>query len=257
MNVKETLAELVRINSVSARSNLDIIKLLAARTEVAGLCARLLPYTDEQGVKKFNMVAVAPSTTRDDEVIELALVGHTDTVPFDADWAEALALTERAGKLYGRGACDTKAFIAAALTAIEQIDLAQLKRPLALVCTADEEIGCLGAKRLADAHALRARYSIVGEPTSLQPVRAGKGYCLAEVTIGGRERHLPRGAVDQPHCSGRGQIAGAATRRVRSALHDRQCRIDQWRHGQEHHRGSLSFHVGVAARAGPGSRARH
>src|SRR5947209_14947382 len=70
-----------------------------------------------------------------------------------------------------------------------QFDLAQLKRPLALVCTADEEIGCLGAKRLADARAFTARYSIVGEPTSLQPMRAGKGYFLAEITVGGREGH--------------------------------------------------------------------
>jgi acetylornithine deacetylase len=154
-----------------------------------GLCARLLPYTDERGVKKFNLLAVAPQQTADAALIELALVGHTDTVPFDPNWAEALALTERDGRLYGRGACDTKAFIAAALTALAQFDLARLKRPLALVCTADEEIGCLGAKRLANAKALRARYSVVGEPTSLQPVRAGKGYCLAEVTIGGREGH--------------------------------------------------------------------
>ncbi len=189
MSVVETLAELVRIDSVSAQSNLEIIKVLAARCEALGLCARMLPYTDEQGVKKFNLVAVALRTTNDDELIELALVGHTDTVPFDPAWAEALTLTERDGKLYGRGACDTKAFIAAALTALEQFDLKQLKRPLALVFTADEEIGCLGAKRLADARALRVRYAVVGEPTSLQPVRAGKGYCLAEVTIGGREGH--------------------------------------------------------------------
>jgi acetylornithine deacetylase len=189
MNVKQTLAELVRINSISANSNLEIIKLLAARVEALGLCARLLPYVDEQGIKKFNLIAVAPRTTNDDELIELALVGHTDTVPFDPDWTEALTLTERDGKLYGRGACDTKDFLAAALTALAQLDLAQLKRPLALVCTADEEIGCLGAKRLADAKAFGARYSIVGEPTSLQPVRAGKGYCLAEITVGGREGH--------------------------------------------------------------------
>ncbi|MFL6209432.1 MAG: acetylornithine deacetylase [Pyrinomonadaceae bacterium] len=189
MNVKQTLAELVRINSISANSNLEIIKLLAARAEALGLCARLLPYVDEQRVKKFNLIAVAPRETKDDELIELALVGHTDTVPFDPAWTEALTLTERDGKLYGRGACDTKAFLAAALTALAQFDLAQIKRPLALVCTADEEIGCLGAKRLADAKAFGARYSIVGEPTSLQPVRAGKGYCLAEITVGGREGH--------------------------------------------------------------------
>jgi len=121
--------------------------------------------------------------------VELALVGHTDTVPYEATWAEALALTEREGKLYGRGACDTKGFIAAALTAVGQIDQASLRRPLALVFTADEEVGCLGAKRLAESGALAARYAVVGEPTSLQPMRAGKGYCLAEVRVGGREGH--------------------------------------------------------------------
>ena len=189
MNVKQTLAELVRVDSVSAHSNLEIIKLLAARAEGLGLCARLLPYTDAQGVEKCQLVAVAPRATEETDVIELALVGHTDTVPFDPNWAEALTLTERGGRLYGRGACDTKAFLAAALAALAQFDLTQLKRPLALVCTADEEIGCLGAKRLAEAKALRARYAVVGEPTSLRPVRAGKGYCLAEVTVGGREGH--------------------------------------------------------------------
>lgn len=189
MNVKQTLAELVRIDSRSAVSNLAMINYLAARVEDLGLCARLLPYTDAQGVKKFNLVAVAPRATTDDELIELALVGHTDVVPFDPNWTEALTLTECDGKLYGRGACDTKGFIAAALTAVAQFDLTQLKRPLALVFTADEEIGCLGAKRLADAKAISVRYSIVGEPTSLRPVRAGKGYCLVEVIIGGREGH--------------------------------------------------------------------
>jgi acetylornithine deacetylase len=50
-------------------------------------------------------------------------------------------------------------------------------------------VGCLGAKRLAEAHALRAHYSIVGEPTSLQPMRAGKGYSMAEIVLRGREGH--------------------------------------------------------------------
>src|SRR6185503_117693 len=55
--------------------------------------------------------------------------------------------------------------------------------------TADEEIGLRGAKRLAEAKPLRVRYSIVGEPTSLRPIRAGKGYSLAEVVVKGREAH--------------------------------------------------------------------
>lgn len=189
MNVEETLAKLVAINSVSSNSNVEIISFLAAYCERMGMCARLLPYVDERGVKKINLIAVAPRTTKDDEWIELALVGHTDTVPYDANWAEALTLTERDRKLYGRGACDTKGFIAAAITAIEACDFERLRKPIALVLTADEEVGCLGAKRLAETRALRARYSIVGEPTSLQPIRAGKGYCLAEIIVRGREGH--------------------------------------------------------------------
>ncbi|HUQ31068.1 MAG TPA: acetylornithine deacetylase [Pyrinomonadaceae bacterium] len=188
MTVEETLFELVRIDSVSARSNAGVISYLSARTEALGFRVRHLPYTDERGVEKLNMVAIA-GPEAETIAVELALVGHTDTVPFDPAWTDALRLTEREGKLYGRGACDTKGFIAAALAAVEQTDLRKLRRPLALVFTADEEIGCLGAKRLADARPFSARYSIVGEPTSLQPMRAGKGYCLAEITISGREGH--------------------------------------------------------------------
>lgn len=189
MKVEEILAELVRIDSRSSVSNVEVVGYAAARAERAGLCARVLPYTDEAGVKKLQMVAVWPPTTSDDEEIELAFVGHTDTVPFDPAWAEALTLTEREGKLYGRGACDTKGFIAAALAAIEATEFASLKKPLALVLTADEEVGCLGAKRLAEARAFKVRHAVVGEPTSLQPMRAGKGYCLADVTLRGREGH--------------------------------------------------------------------
>lgn len=188
MTIAETLAKLVSINSVSENSNREIIEYLSARVERAGMRASILPYTDERGVEKVNMIAVAGAESFDDEV-ELALVGHTDTVPFDSAWAEALKLTEREGKLYGRGACDTKAYIAAALTVAETIELKNLRRPLALIFTADEEVGCLGAKRLEEARFLRARYAIVGEPTSLQPMRAGKGYCLAEVRVCGREGH--------------------------------------------------------------------
>jgi acetylornithine deacetylase len=189
MKVEQTLAELVRLDSVSSRSNVEIISYLAGRAEGAGLCARMFPYVDERGVKKFNLVCVPPALDAERMEVELALVGHTDTVPYDPEWADALTLTAREGKLYGRGACDTKGFIAAALTAAGQVDIANLRRPLALVFTADEEVGCLGAKRLAESGALAARYAIVGEPTSLQPVRAGKGYCLAEVRVGGREGH--------------------------------------------------------------------
>ena len=180
--IKEILADLVRIDSVSTRSNAEIVAYLERRCEAMGLITRRYPYADEHGVEKINLIAL----TDDVSEVELALVGHTDTVPYDPNWSEATNLTERDGKLYGRGACDTKGFIAAALTAVENV---KTRKPLALIFTADEEVGLLGAKRLAQAKPLRVRYSIVGEPTSLRPIRAGKGYSLAEVIVKGREAH--------------------------------------------------------------------
>jgi acetylornithine deacetylase len=189
MDVKETLAELVAINSVSALSNEPIIAYLEQRVETLGFITRRFSYVDETGIEKINLIAVAGTEFAEQTEVELALVGHTDTVPFDPNWSEALTLTEREGKLFGRGACDTKAFIAAALTALHNTELDRLRRPLALVFTADEEIGLRGAKYLADLKPLFPRYSIVGEPTSLLPIRAGKGYSLAEVIVRGREAH--------------------------------------------------------------------
>jgi acetylornithine deacetylase len=197
MSVEQTLAELVAIDSVSLRSNAPIISYLRQRCEARGLLINEDRHIDPSGETKINLVAQTSVSDPGNErtraescaTIELALVGHTDTVPYDPAWTDALRLSERDGKLFGRGACDTKAFIAAALTAIESVDITKLKKPLALVFTADEEIGCLGAKRLAKAKPFGARYAIVGEPTSLQPMRAGKGYCLAEITVHGREAH--------------------------------------------------------------------
>lgn len=189
MTVIETLTKLVSINSVSSRSNVELSELLAKRCESLGLAIKRFPYLDENQIEKQNLVALLGADFSKQPEVELALVGHTDTVPFDANWTEALSLTARDGKLYGRGACDTKAFIAAMLTAVKGVDLKTLQRPLALIFTADEEVGLMGAKRLADLRPLRARYSIVGEPTSLRPMRAGKGYSLAEVTVKGQEAH--------------------------------------------------------------------
>lgn len=189
MNIKQTLAELVRIDSVSSRSNAEIVDYLERRCEALKLKTKRFSYQDEHGIEKINLIALAGAEFAQNTNVELALVGHTDTVPYDPNWSEATNLTERDGKLYGRGSCDTKGFIAAALSAVETIDLASLKKPLALIFTADEEIGLRGAKHLAQLKPLRVRYSIVGEPTSLQPIRAGKGYSLAEVVVKGREAH--------------------------------------------------------------------
>src|SRR4051812_9339821 len=198
MTVEQTLRDLVAIDSVSAHSNAQLVSYLERRCVDRGLLCRRFSHIDDHGVEKINLVAVGnPDESRPPSSlhsagafqIELALVGHTDTVPYDPNWKEALTLSEKDGKLFGRGSCDTKAFIAAALTAIETINLTQLTKPFALIFTSDEEIGCLGAKRLADAQPFSVRYAVVGEPTSLQPIAAGKGYCLAEIVVRGEEAH--------------------------------------------------------------------
>jgi acetylornithine deacetylase len=213
MTVQETLAELVAIDSVSSRSNSTIADYLAQRCGALGFQVKRLPYKDDNGVEKTNLIALAGTEfSQGAPEVELALVGHTDTVPYDPNWTDALKLTEREGKLYGRGACDTKAFIAAALTALHTIDLTNLAKPLALVFTADEEIGLIGAKRLAEARAIHSRYAIVGEPTSLRPMRAGKGYCLAEITIKGREAHSAYPALGSSAIFGAARLIAAIER---------------------------------------------
>ena len=99
MSVEATLAQLVAIDSTSSKSNGAIVEFALARAVAAGLRARVTSYRDERGTEKFQMLAFAPVET---EEVELALVGHTDTVPFDAAWTEALTLTSREGKQIGR-----------------------------------------------------------------------------------------------------------------------------------------------------------
>ena len=174
------LQEMVAVDSTSARSNLPMLDLVERHARALGLSTRRQVWTDAAGVQKGNLVA-----HRGGEQGGLALVGHTDCVPYDVGWQEALRPTIADGKVMGRGAADTKAFLAAMLTAASRTQA----KPLQLVFTADEEVGCLGARRLTDEGSLRPRTAIVGEPTRMIPVVGHKGYCLAEVTVRGVEGH--------------------------------------------------------------------
>jgi acetylornithine deacetylase len=177
------LRDLVAIDSTSTKSNVAIIDALDRRLTALGLSTERQRYVDDAGVEKQNLIALTGQG-----LPELALVGHSDCVPFDASWSEALSLTERSGFLYGRGSCDTKAFIACAVIAMAKVK-SKLSKPAMLLFTADEELGCVGAKKLLEAGKGKARRALVGEPTSLRPIRANKGYCLAEVEVHGKEGH--------------------------------------------------------------------
>lgn len=192
MRAKELLTKLVAFDSTSHRTNTELVDYLAGHVRSLGFEIKLDAITDDSGVEKVNLIATAGPKARNKGAAGtsgLAFVGHTDCVPFDPEWSDALKLVEKEGRLYGRGAADTKGFIAAAVAAVEDLDLAKLTRPLALVFTHDEEVGCLGAKRLVKDKALSPSYAIVGEPTSLKPIRAHKGYCLAEIILHGKEGH--------------------------------------------------------------------
>jgi len=185
----EFLSDLVRIPSNSAVSNRPLIDYATAAMHSAGWSTRALPYRDLAGAEKINLIAAPPGQDPATRNIGLVFVCHTDTVPFAGDWADALDPTISDGNLHGCGACDVKGFLACLLAAISQVPSKAFPDGLRVVLTADEEIGCVGASHLFAQDALRPRRMVIGEPTLLHPARAGKGYCLAEVMVCGKEAH--------------------------------------------------------------------
>jgi acetylornithine deacetylase len=183
----ELLRKLVAIPSVSSLSNRPVIELLQRFFAELGWHERVLSYRDDADVEKLNLI-VSPSALGEGTIeAELAMVCHTDTVPLS--WPEATELRECDGMLHGCGACDVKGFLACMLAAAAQVAEMRLQKTLCMVFTSDEEIGCRGARFLLKENAIRARYAMVGEPTSLVPARAGKGYGLAEMRVRGKAAH--------------------------------------------------------------------
>lgn len=189
MTVVEHLENLIRIPSVSSLSNRSIVEYAARVLQGAHWDTLLMTHVDATGLEKVNLIAAPRGQAPEDPEADLVFMCHTDTVPYAADWTSALEPLIADGLLYGCGACDVKGFLACLLTAISESNPAEMRRGLRLVLTADEEIGCLGAKRVIAADVIKPRRIVIGEPTSLHPARVGKGYCLAEVTIWGEEAH--------------------------------------------------------------------
>lgn len=189
MGSVEILAELVAIPSVSSMSNISLLDAMAAILEPHGWVTIRQSYTAADGLEKANMLAV-PARFRDAlPDVELLFVCHTDTVPYSQHWNEATELREQGGLLHGCGSCDVKGAAAGLLAAALAVDVEQLHSSVAFAFTAEEEIGCIGATRLAASGLVRPRRAIVCEPTSLRPGTAGKGYGLAQVKVRGHEAH--------------------------------------------------------------------
>lgn len=183
------LRELVRIPSVSSMSNRPLVEFAKGILASRDWHMRELCYQDAHGMEKLNLIATPPWQAAGNFSVDLAFVCHTDTVPYKLDWADALQPTLTNGALHGCGACDVKGFLACLLAALTSAPKEKFAHSVALVLTAEEEIGCIGTKNLLTANLLQARHVLIGEPTSLYPARAGKGYNLAEVRVLGKEAH--------------------------------------------------------------------
>jgi acetylornithine deacetylase len=185
------LADLVAMPSVSSASNLDCVAYARGILEPLGARIRITP--DPTGAPKANLFAtIGPET--DGGVI---LSGHLDVVPVEGqDWSyPPFALTEAMGRLYGRGTCDMKGFVACALAMAPAFAAAPLARPVHIALTHDEEVGCLGAPALiADllASGIRPGACIVGEPTGMGLVEGHKGCFEYTTRFEGLEGHGSR-----------------------------------------------------------------
>ncbi|MHB1230181.1 MAG: acetylornithine deacetylase [Halothiobacillus sp.] len=186
----QMLAELIATPSVSSVSpqfdmgNRALIDLLAGWLESAGFRVEILPLDGHKD--KANLIATLG--TGEDGLI---LAGHTDTVPWDEHrWRhDPFLWTVDQGRGYGLGSADMKSFLALAIEAARQFNASDLRRPLIIVATADEESSMDGARLLARLGRPKARFCVIGEPTDLTPVHMHKGVMMEAVTVFGRSGH--------------------------------------------------------------------
>ncbi|XKM14187.1 acetylornithine deacetylase [Orbaceae bacterium ac157xtp] len=169
-------------------SNKALLNKLATWFEDLGFKITLQPVPNTRD--KYNLLATYTNNENQTQG-GLLLSGHTDTVPFDeGQWTkDPFKITEHDNKWYGLGTADMKGFFAFILEALKEVDLKKLTKPLHILATADEEITMAGAAYFAKTATLQPDCTIIGEPTSLIPVRAHKGFTANVVKVIGKSGH--------------------------------------------------------------------
>jgi len=192
MTVEEILAKLVSFPVLGGESNMSIITWIREYVESYGITTTLVPNVEEN--KASLHCRIGPEA--DGGVI---LSGHTDVVPVEGqEWTtNPFKLTDKGdGKLYGRGSCDMKGFVACCLAALSEMVKANLKKPIYFAFSYDEEVGCLAGPELAQAikthYTETPKYAIIGEPSLMEPIVGQKGIYILETYVNGSAGHSSR-----------------------------------------------------------------
>ena len=186
-SVPDMLQRLIAFDTTSRNSNLDLIAFAGDVLKAAGAATRL---TYDAQKRKANLFATLGPAQDGGYVLS----GHSDVVPVDGqEWSsDPFASQIHDGRLYGRGAADMKGFIAVALALVPEFAALDLKRPLHVALSFDEEVGCIGVRRLLEdvtAAGIRPALAIIGEPTEMRVVGAHKAGAVIETIVRGREGH--------------------------------------------------------------------
>ncbi|MCF8468273.1 MAG: acetylornithine deacetylase [Sneathiella sp.] len=184
---REMIDKLISFDTVSRHSNLALIDFVADYLEGHGIKATRVFNEDKS---KANLYATVGPNVEGGVVLS----GHTDVVPVDGQpWdTDPFTVTEKDGRLYGRGTSDMKSFSAIALAQVPKMIGKGLSAPIHFALSYDEEIGCIGAPSMIAeiaANLPRPRAVIVGEPTMMDIVSAHKGIITLKTTVTGREAH--------------------------------------------------------------------
>ena len=192
IDVLALTAELVKYESISRATNVPVTRHLAKVLRALRFKVEMLPYADDAGVAKLTIVARLGRPGKGG----LSLMSHDDVVPAGAadNWtSDPFKVREHGGKLYGRGACDMKGPLAASICAASRFAAGDLRQPLYIIVTSDEEINALGAREVVARSKLfadlRHGYGVICEPTRLKVVHAHKGSLGLTITSKGRAAH--------------------------------------------------------------------